>query len=128
HGLARRRARGAGPPLHARGAPREAPVRREGAEDRERRSAGARRRGLPARAPRRALVPAPRRRRRDGGRALAVIHLEIPGKLRPLVELARSVAAGYFRPISRKYDRAEHTYPKELDLLAAAFAGMEEAG
>lgn len=57
-----------------------------------------------------------------------MIHLEVPRKLRPLVELAHSVAEGYFRPISRKYDRAEHTYPKELDLLAAAFEGMEEAG
>ncbi len=57
-----------------------------------------------------------------------MIHLEIPGKLRPLIELAHAVADGYFRPISRKYDRAEHTYPKELDLLTAAFAGLEEAG
>ncbi len=57
-----------------------------------------------------------------------MIDLEIPGKLRPLVELAGAVAAGYFRPISRKYDRAEHTYPKELDLLQAAFAGLSGSG
>lgn len=57
-----------------------------------------------------------------------MINLDIPRKFLPLIELAHSVAEGYFRPISRKYDRAEHTYPKELDLLAAAFAGMEEAG
>jgi acyl-CoA dehydrogenase len=57
-----------------------------------------------------------------------VIHLEIPKKLAPLVELAHAVAAGYFRPISRKYDRAEHAYPKELDMLAAAMAGLNEAG
>lgn len=57
-----------------------------------------------------------------------MIDLEIPGKLRPLVELAGAVAAGYFRPISRKYDRAEHTYPKELDLLQAAFAGLSGTG
>ncbi len=57
-----------------------------------------------------------------------MINLEIPNKLKPLIELAHSVAEGYFRPISRKYDRAEHTYPKELDLLAAAFEGLEEAG
>ena len=57
-----------------------------------------------------------------------MIHLEIPRKLKPLAELASSVAAGFFRPISRKYDRAEHTYPKELDMLAAAFEGIGEAG
>lgn len=57
-----------------------------------------------------------------------MIRLEIPRKARPLIELAHSVAVGYFRPISRKYDRAEHTYPKELDILAAVFRGLEEAG
>jgi acyl-CoA dehydrogenase len=57
-----------------------------------------------------------------------VINLEIPSKAHGLIELAHSVAAGYFRPMSRKYDRAEHTYPKELDMLAAAFAGLEESG
>ncbi|MCB9594537.1 MAG: acyl-CoA dehydrogenase family protein [Sandaracinaceae bacterium] len=56
------------------------------------------------------------------------MHLEIPGKLKPLVELASAVAAGYFRPISRKYDREEHTYPKELDLLQAAFSGLQGSG
>ncbi|HJL18536.1 MAG TPA: acyl-CoA dehydrogenase family protein [Sandaracinaceae bacterium LLY-WYZ-13_1] len=59
---------------------------------------------------------------------MSVIHLEVPKRLRPLVALAHSVAAGYLRPISRKYDRAEHAYPKELDLLAAAFGGLNEAG
>jgi acyl-CoA dehydrogenase len=57
-----------------------------------------------------------------------VINLATPGKMKPIIELARSVAEGYFRPISRKYDREEHTYPKELDLLAAAFEGLSEAG
>ncbi len=33
-----------------------------------------------------------------------------------------------FRPVSRRYDREEHTYPKELDLLAAAIEGIEEGG
>ena len=28
------------------------------------------------------------------------------------------------RPISRKYDRAEHEYPKELDMLAAMIDGL----
>ena len=32
------------------------------------------------------------------------------------------------RPISRKYDRAEHAYPKELDMLAALIDGVSETG
>ena len=32
------------------------------------------------------------------------------------------------RPISRKYDRAEHEYPKELDMLAAMIDGLSESG
>jgi acyl-CoA dehydrogenase len=32
------------------------------------------------------------------------------------------------RPISRTYDRAEHAYPKELDLLAAMIDGISESG
>ena len=57
-----------------------------------------------------------------------MIQLEIPKKLQSVVTLARSVAAGYFRPISRKYDRAEHTYPKELDMLSAVMLGVQAAG
>lgn len=53
-----------------------------------------------------------------------MIHLEVPKKLRPLAEMAHSVAENVFRPISRKYDRAEHVYPKELDLLAELVDGM----
>ncbi len=33
-----------------------------------------------------------------------------------------------FRPLSRKYDRGEHSYPKELDMLAAVIDGMRESG
>ena len=33
-----------------------------------------------------------------------------------------------FRPISRKYDSAEHAYPKELDMLGAILRGMGEGG
>jgi acyl-CoA dehydrogenase len=57
-----------------------------------------------------------------------VIHLEIPKKLRPLAEQARLVASAVFRPISRKYDTAEHAYPKELDLLAALLDGINDGG
>ncbi|MCB9589870.1 MAG: acyl-CoA dehydrogenase family protein [Polyangiaceae bacterium] len=56
------------------------------------------------------------------------MNLEVPKKLKPLVEQATQVANFVFRPISRKYDLAEHAYPKELDLLAAAMDGMNSAG
>jgi acyl-CoA dehydrogenase len=32
------------------------------------------------------------------------------------------------RPISRKYDKGEHEYPKELDMLAAMIDGLSESG
>ena len=55
-----------------------------------------------------------------------MINLEIPRKFRPLVSQANQVAAEVFRPISRKYDVAEHEYPKELDMLASLIDGMNE--
>ena len=57
-----------------------------------------------------------------------MINLEIPKKFRPLVGQAHQVAAEVLRPISRKYDRAEHSYPKELDMLAAMIDGLEDSG
>jgi acyl-CoA dehydrogenase len=57
-----------------------------------------------------------------------MINLETPKKFRPLVMQAHQVAAEVFRPNSRKYDRDEHTYPKELDMLAAAIDGLSEGG
>jgi acyl-CoA dehydrogenase len=57
-----------------------------------------------------------------------MINLETPKKFKPLVAQAHQVAAEVFRPNSRKYDRAEHEYPKELDMLAAAIDGMSEGG
>lgn len=56
------------------------------------------------------------------------IDLEIPKKFEPLVEQAHTVAVEILRPISRKYDRAEHEYPKELDMLAALIDGMDDGG
>ena len=56
------------------------------------------------------------------------INLETPKKLKPLVAQAHQVAAEVFRPNSRKYDLAEHEYPKELDLLAAAIEGISDGG
>jgi acyl-CoA dehydrogenase len=57
-----------------------------------------------------------------------MINLEIPKKLRPLIQQAHMVATGVFRPIARKYDTAEHTYPRELDMLAALLDGVNDAG
>ncbi|WP_132992600.1 acyl-CoA dehydrogenase family protein [Gordonia zhaorongruii] len=45
------------------------------------------------------------------------INLELPEKLNSTVERARLAAEHYFRPNSRKYDKAEHEYPTELDEL-----------
>jgi acyl-CoA dehydrogenase len=56
------------------------------------------------------------------------INLDDPKKLRPLVGQAHQVAMNMLRPISRKYDRAEHEYPQELDMLAAMIDGLAESG
>ena len=45
-----------------------------------------------------------------------------------LVSQAHQVATEIFRPNSRKYDVDEHSYPKELDMLAAVIDGMNEGG
>jgi acyl-CoA dehydrogenase len=57
-----------------------------------------------------------------------MINLEVPRKLAPLAAQANEVARAVFRPISRKYDLAEHEYPSELDMLAALMDGMEASG
>jgi acyl-CoA dehydrogenase len=56
------------------------------------------------------------------------INLEIPRKFSALVTQSNQVAQEVFRKNSRKYDSAEHTYPKELDMLAAVIDGMNESG
>jgi acyl-CoA dehydrogenase len=56
-----------------------------------------------------------------------MIGLEVPRRLLPLATRAAQVADEVFRPISRRYDREEHTRPKELDMLAALIDGMEAA-
>jgi acyl-CoA dehydrogenase len=57
-----------------------------------------------------------------------MINLDDPKKFRPLTEQAHQVAMNMLRPISRKYDVAEHEYPKELDMLAAMIDGLSESG
>ncbi len=56
------------------------------------------------------------------------INLEVPKKHRALIDQAHQVAMNMLRPISRKYDIAEHEYPKELDILAAMIDGLNESG
>ncbi|GGD25781.1 acyl-CoA dehydrogenase family protein [Nocardioides daphniae] len=57
-----------------------------------------------------------------------MINLETPRKHRMVIDQAHQVAMNMLRPISRKYDRAEHAYPKELDMLAAMIDGLSESG
>jgi acyl-CoA dehydrogenase len=57
-----------------------------------------------------------------------MMYLELPRNLKLVVNQAHQVAKHVFRPISRKYDRAEHDYPKELDLLAALMDGLNAGG
>src|SRR5699024_10662219 len=57
-----------------------------------------------------------------------MINLELPKRLQVGANQARQVATQIFRPISRKYDLAEHEYPVELDTLKAMIEAMEDAG
>jgi acyl-CoA dehydrogenase len=57
-----------------------------------------------------------------------MINLEVPKKAGALINQAYQAAAEVFRPISRKYDRAEHTYPTELDMFAALLDGLNSSG
>ncbi len=56
------------------------------------------------------------------------MNLEISNKMKPLMEGAYGLAKTAFRPISRKYDVQEHTYPKELDLVASVLNAANDAG
>jgi acyl-CoA dehydrogenase len=56
-----------------------------------------------------------------------MINLELPRKILGLTAQAHSVAEQVFRPNSRAYDLAEHSYPKELDMLASVIDGMDAA-
>ena len=56
------------------------------------------------------------------------INLEVPKKFRVIIKQAAGVADEVLRPLSRKYDIAEHVYPRELDLLAAMVEGLAQSG
>ncbi len=55
------------------------------------------------------------------------INLEMPGKMRAVIEKCHQGAIEVLRPISRKYDLQEHAYPVELETLATLFEGIAEA-
>ncbi|GAB2757780.1 acyl-CoA dehydrogenase family protein [Nocardioides salsibiostraticola] len=57
-----------------------------------------------------------------------MINLDDPKKFQSLAGQAHQVAMNMLRPISRKYDLAEHEYPKELDMLASMIDGLSESG
>src|SRR5690606_7021447 len=104
-------------------------LRGEGHEDRPRRRPAPRRARLRQGAPGRTVVPRPAGRRSDGRRGDGLmINLETPKKHAALIDQAHQLAMNMLRPISRTYDRAEHEYPKELDMLAALIDGVSETG
>lgn len=47
-----------------------------------------------------------------------MINLEIPTKLQTVPNMARMLSVQVFRTITRKYDKAEHTQPVELNVVA----------
>jgi acyl-CoA dehydrogenase len=55
-------------------------------------------------------------------------NFELPKKLRAAANQAHQVGAQIFRPVSRKYDLAEHEYPVELDTMAAMVEGLNDSG
>ena len=52
-----------------------------------------------------------------------MIDLQLPENIVQIQDATRNIAAGIYRPISRKYDIAEHERPKELDALGAMIKG-----
>ncbi|MFT4298227.1 MAG: acyl-CoA dehydrogenase family protein [Aeromicrobium sp.] len=57
-----------------------------------------------------------------------MINLDTPKKFRAFIDQANQVADSFLRANARKYDLAEHAYPKELDLLASLIDGMSDSG
>lgn len=56
------------------------------------------------------------------------MNLQNPKKFKMLIDQAHESALKVLRPISRKYDKAEHSYPKELDMFASLIDGMNDGG
>ncbi|GLY64564.1 acyl-CoA dehydrogenase family protein [Amycolatopsis taiwanensis] len=57
-----------------------------------------------------------------------MFNLEPPKKAAALINQAYQAASQVLRPISRKYDRAEHAYPTELEMFAAVLDGLNSSG
>lgn len=55
------------------------------------------------------------------------MNLEIPNKFKGVLKTAYTASEVILRSVSRKYDVGEHTYPKELDIMAAALSGANDA-
>ncbi|OOK84001.1 putative acyl-CoA dehydrogenase domain protein [Mycobacterium kansasii] len=55
------------------------------------------------------------------------INLELPRKLQAVMTMTHQGAAEIMRPVSRKYDLKEHTYPVELDTMMSLFEGVADA-
>ena len=55
-----------------------------------------------------------------------MIGFELPESAKQVKEMLGGVATNLFRPIARKYDEAEHEYPKELDVMRGAMPRREE--
>ncbi|MGB9190286.1 MULTISPECIES: acyl-CoA dehydrogenase family protein [unclassified Acinetobacter] len=56
------------------------------------------------------------------------MNLQNPKKFKMLIDQAHESALNVLRPISRKYDKAEHSYPKELNMFASLIDGMNDSG
>ena len=56
-----------------------------------------------------------------------MINLELTGKHRETLDNLRQVAEHMMRPYSRKYDKAEHSYPKEMEEVAKIIASARPA-
>ena len=57
-----------------------------------------------------------------------MIQLEISDKHQETYNNARLMAEHMMRPYSRKYDKAEHTYPKEMEDVAKLLGSARGGG
>lgn len=55
------------------------------------------------------------------------MYLELSKRTKYAHRMAKSMAREMLRPISRKYDKAEHQYPKELDIVGSMINGMNDS-
>ncbi len=57
-----------------------------------------------------------------------MINLELPQNIKQIQMAVNAFAKSFFRPIARKYDLAEHDYPKELDMMKGSTSMMGGSG